>query len=100
MARRSLVGRRVDRAVKMAYTNAKAKVPMDTGTLRNSLTLHQSPNGFNVSFRTGNINPKSKKPVKAYIDYVERYHENWWDTTVETFFAELEKQTDCKVKKK
>ena len=100
MARRSLVGRRVDRAVKVAYTNAKAKVPMDTGTLRNSLTLNQSQNGFNISFKTGNVNPKSKRPVRDYIDYVERYHENWWDNTVQTFFSELEKQTKGKVKKK
>lgn len=102
--KRQLVGRnsngRIDRAIKVAFTNAKAKIPKDTGTLMNSLKLNQTKDGFNIHFETGNINPKSKKSVRQYIDYVEIYHEKWWDNTVHTFFDELSRLTRRNINKK
>lgn len=103
MINRRLVGRKsgkIDRAVKVAYTNAKAKIPRDTGTLQGSLQLRQTPNGYTMFFRKTDLNPRSKKPVSYYIDYVERYHEGWWDTTVQTFFSELSRNTQRPIRKK
>lgn len=103
MTNRRIVGRKsgkVDRAVKVAYTNAQAKIPKDTGTLQGSLQLRQTANGYTMFFRKTDINPKSKKPVSAYIDYVDRYREGWWDNTVQTFFSELSRNLNRPIKKK
>ena len=103
MSQRRLVGRgssRINRAIRNAYINAKAKIPKDTGTLQSSLELRQTGKGYTMYFIGTNVNPKSKKQVQQYIDYVEKYHENWWDNTVHTFFSELSKTTRNPVVKK
>ena len=93
MAYRGLVGRnssRIDRCIRMAFNNAKAKIPVDTGSLRDSLTLNKTPYGYKISFN-GNF-PYRKNPnkkVRDYIDYVEIYHSNWWENYTSTFYAEM-----------
>lgn len=96
---KQLVGRQIGRAVKVAYINAQNRVPRDTGTLAGSLKLSQTPNGYRMYFKTTDINPKSHKPVKAYIDYVERYHNKWWESIVKSFFNDMNTQLGGTIKK-
>lgn len=91
---------KIGRQIRMAFNNAKYKVPKDTGTLRGSLELKQTSKGYTIYFQGTKQNPKSKKMVKQYIDYVEKYHEEWWENTVNTFFTELSKSTGRPIRRR
>ena len=100
---------RVQRGIRMAYVNTMAKGstknggiwPFDTGTLKHSFRMTINGEVYTLKFDEDMMNPKSKKKLRNYIDFIHGGHnEDWWKKVCENFMSELQKITGGKLEKK
>lgn len=103
---------RTKRAMNVAFINMKARIPADTGSLRNSLRMtFKGANGYKISFDNRYRNTRTHKRVGTYVGFIDPIanpnnphcnarNRDWWGKAVIGFFNDVSNQLKKPIKNK